>query len=101
VIVEFTVVPLGQGEALGERVAKVVDIVDRSGLPYQLTAMGTIVEGEWSEVLDLIKECHGYMRRFASRVVTTITIDDREKAKDRIRGKVEDIEKVLDRQLKK
>ena len=99
-IVEFSVVPLGKGESLSELVAKVADIVDRSGLPYKLKAMGTIVEGEWNEVFELINECHSFMKRFAARVLTTITIDDRDKAKGRIQGKVERIESILGRRLK-
>jgi uncharacterized protein (TIGR00106 family) len=100
-IVEFSIVPIGKGEELAGLVAKVIDIVDRSGLPYQLTSMGTIVEGEWDDVLSLIKECHLRMRREASRVSTYITIDDRDRARGRIQGKVEDVEKTLGRPLKK
>jgi uncharacterized protein (TIGR00106 family) len=99
-IVEFSVVPLGKSESLGEPVAKVVDIIDRSGLPYKLTAMGTIVEGEWNDVFELIKECHSSMKRYAGRVLTRITIDDRDKAKGRIQGKVERVESILGRRLK-
>jgi len=100
-IIEFSIVPIGKGESLGELVAKVVDIVDISGLPYKLTAMGTIVEGEWDDIFELIKECHFKMRQHASRVMTFITIDDRANAKGRIEGKVEDVEKILDRRLSK
>ncbi len=100
-IVEFTIVPIGQGEELSGLVAKVIDIVDKCGLPYQLTSMGTIVEGEWDDVFELIKECHFKMRQHAARVSTHIAIDDREKAKGRIKGKVEAIEEKLGRALKK
>ncbi|MGA2361241.1 MAG: MTH1187 family thiamine-binding protein [Candidatus Aminicenantales bacterium] len=99
-IVEFSVVPIGEGEELAGLVAKVIDIIDRSGLPYQLTSMGTIVEGEWDDVFGLIKECHRKMRQDASRVYTHITIDDRDRARGRIQGKVEDVEKTLGRRLK-
>jgi len=100
-IVEFSVVPVGQGEELARLVAGIVDIIDRSGLSYRLTAMGTIVEGEWDDVLALIKECHRAMRRQAGRVLTHIAIDDRDGARDRLRGKVEDVEKILGRDLRK
>ncbi|MCJ7644457.1 MAG: MTH1187 family thiamine-binding protein [Candidatus Aminicenantes bacterium] len=100
-IAEFSVVPVGKGEELAELVAGVVDIIDRSGLPYQLTAMGTLVEGEWDDVLALIKECHFKMRRRGARVLTRISIDDRENAVDRLTGKVRDVEKVLGRELRK
>lgn len=100
-IVEFSVVPIGRGEALAEPVARILDLVDKSGLPYQLTAMGTIVEGEWDEVLGLIRRCHEAMRGQASRVYTHITIDDRAKSTERIRGKVREVEEALGRELKK
>jgi uncharacterized protein (TIGR00106 family) len=99
-IVEFSIVPIGKGEELAGPVAKIVDIIDRSGLPYRLNAMGTVVEGEWDDVFALIKECHKKMRQEAGRVQTHIAIDDRERAKGRITGKVEDVEKILGRKLK-
>jgi uncharacterized protein (TIGR00106 family) len=99
-VVEFSVVPVGKGEELAGLVAGIIDIIDKSGLPYQLTSMGTIVEGEWDDVFALIKECHRKMRRDAGRVLTHIAVDDRERAKGRLRGKVEDVEKTLGRRLK-
>ena len=99
-VVEFSIVPIGKGEGLAGLVAGIIDIVDRSGLPYQLTSMGTIVEGNWDEVFALIKECHGKMRHDAGRVLTRITVDDRASAKGRLKGKVGDVEKALGRRLK-
>ncbi len=100
-IVEFSVAPVGRGEALSEQVARVLDIVDKSGLPYQLTAMGTIVEGDWDEIFGLIRRCHETMRGQASRVSTHIIVDDREKTSGRITGKIADVEAALGRTLKK
>jgi len=100
-VVEFSIVPIGKGEELAGLVAKVLDVVDRSGLPYQLTSMGTIVEGDWDEIMGLIKACHRTMRRQAGRVLTRISIDDRAGSTKRMRRKVEAVEKVLGRTLKK
>lgn len=100
-VVEFSVVPLGGAEALAEPVAAIIDIVDKSGLPYQLTAMGTIVEGDWDAVFGLIRRCHEAMRGQTGRVSTHITVDDRDRAFGRIEGKVRDVEAVLGRVLKK
>jgi len=100
-IAEFSIIPVGKDESLGELVAKIVDVIDTSGLPYKLTAMGTLVEGEWDDIQELIKECHFRMKRFSSRVMTFISIDDREGAKGRLEGKVEDVENILGRELKK
>jgi len=99
-VVEFSIVPVGKGEELAGLVAKVIDIIDRSGLAYQLTSMGTLVEGDWDEVFALIKACHRKMRREAGRVLTHIAVDDRARAKGRLKGKVEDVEKTLGRRLK-
>jgi uncharacterized protein (TIGR00106 family) len=100
-VVEFSVVPIGLGEELAGPVARVLDLVDKSGLPYRLTAMGTIVEGEWDEVLGLVRRCHEALRGEATRVLTHIAIDDRAAAAGRLDGKVHDTEKALGRALKK
>lgn len=100
-IAQFSIVPMGKTESLSQDVAKVLDLVDKSGLDYKLTAMATIIEGDTDQVFDLIKKCHQEMRKSSSRVLTHINIDDREGAKGRIKGKVEDVEKVLGKKLNK
>ncbi|MFW5904084.1 MAG: MTH1187 family thiamine-binding protein [Candidatus Saliniplasma sp.] len=98
-IVEFAIVPLDRGESLSEYVSQVVENVDESGLDYKLTPMGTIVEGEWDEIMDLIKRCHKHVREVSKRVETRIVIDDREGAKGRIKGKVESVKGKLGKDL--
>ncbi|MCP2520612.1 MTH1187 family thiamine-binding protein [Candidatus Aminicenantes bacterium AC-335-A11] len=100
-LVEFSIIPIGKGESLSRYIAKIIDIVDKSGLPYKLTAMGTIVEGEWDDIMELIKECHFKMKEYSNRVYTKITIDDREGSKNRIEGKVRIIEEILGREVPK
>ena len=100
-IVQFSVVPIGSGEELKQAVAGVIDLIDKSGLPYQVTAMSTLVEGDWEEVMGLVRRCHEKMRAGHARVMTTIAIDDRAKVHCRLEGKVRDVEQVLGRTLKK
>jgi uncharacterized protein (TIGR00106 family) len=100
-IVEFSIVPVGLGEELAGPVARVLDLVDRSGLPYQLTAMGTLVEGDWDEVMGLVRRCHEALRGQTVRVLTHIAVDDRPGAAGRLAGKVRDVETTLGRSLKK
>ena len=45
-LLEFSMTPLGQGESVSQYVARSLEIIDASGLDYELHAMGTIVEGE-------------------------------------------------------
>jgi len=95
----FTVVPLGK-EALSEEVAPIIDIIDKSGVEYRLTSMGTILEGEPDEVWSVIRRCHEKMRDSNRRVSTHVTIDDRQDAKGAMLSKVDDIERHLGRKLK-
>jgi len=101
VIAEFTISPVGVGESLSKYVAEVIDIVDKSGLPYLLTPMGTIVEGEWDEVMGLIKRCHHRMRELAPRVATRIYIDDRPGKKGLLEYKTRSVEEKLGRPIKR
>jgi uncharacterized protein (TIGR00106 family) len=95
----FSIAPIGVGEELAEPVADVLKIIKDSGLAYKLGAMSTTIEGDPEKVMSLIMKCHNHMRTKAKRVLTSITIDDREGATDRLEGKVEDVEKALKRKV--
>ena len=100
-LAEFSLFPIGKGEGLSQYVSQIIKMIDESGLEYRLNPMGTVVEGEWDEILDLIKKCHHKMRQFSTRVITSISIDDREGAVGRITGKIESVERTLGREVKK
>ena len=76
-LVEFSVAPMGVGESISKEVAKVIDIIDRSGLKYKTHAMGTLIEGDWEQCMAVIKQCHDVVRAASPRVYTRIAIDDR------------------------
>jgi len=101
VLVEFSIVPIGKGASVGSDIAKVIKIVENSGLPYKLNPMGTVVEGKWDELMALIKRCHRVVLRDGERVVTTIKIDDRKRRSNMIEGKIASIEKRLKKSLRK
>ena len=98
-LASFSIVPVGTGEELKADVAAVLELIDRSGLPYKLGAMQTTVEGDEEKVMALIMACHHKMRERASRVLTHITIDDRAGAAGRLSGKVKDVEDILGKEL--
>jgi uncharacterized protein (TIGR00106 family) len=100
-LAQFTIVPLGVGESVSAAVAEVIRIIDESGLPYRTNPMGTVVEGEWDDVMALIRGCHDEALRGAARVLTFISIDDRPGKPDRISEKIKSIEKRLGREIKK
>jgi uncharacterized protein (TIGR00106 family) len=100
-LAEFSIIPIGAGSSVGDRLAEVLRIVDASGLPYKINPMGTVVEGEWEEVMRLIKKCHKAVMKAGERAVTTISIDDRKGKPSRIEQKVKSIEKRIGKSLKK
>jgi uncharacterized protein (TIGR00106 family) len=100
VLVEFSIVPVGKGASVGNDIAKVIKIVENSGLPYKLNPMGTVVEGKWDELMALVKRCHRTVLREGERVVTTIKIDDRKGRSNMIEKKILSLEKRLKKSLR-
>jgi uncharacterized protein (TIGR00106 family) len=88
--------PLGKGESVSEYIAESVRIVRESGLDYRLHAMGTIIEGEWSEVFGVVERCYEAMKQKCSRVTCSIKVDYREGAVGRLDSKVESVRHKLD-----
>ena len=94
-LAEFEIVPIGTSHAsLSALLVHVAKLIDASGLDYRLGPMGTVVEGDWDEVMRLAKQCHQAMLQSAVRVMTTIRLDDRTDtpAKGRILQKVQSLE---------
>lgn len=101
-LLEFSIIPIGKGESIGDEIAKVIKMVEESGLPYKANPMGTVVEGDWDKLMGLVKRCHQEALKSRPRVVTSITIDDRPgKPADRIIEKIKSVEKRLGREVRK
>jgi uncharacterized protein (TIGR00106 family) len=79
VVAEISVVPIGTGGAsVSEYVAGCVEVLNKRGISYRLTPMGTIMEGKLSDILSATAEMHQTpFAKGAVRVVTTLKIDDR------------------------
>ena len=100
VLLEFSMAPLNKGESVSEYVAKSLEIIDASGLDYELHAMGTIIEGEVDEVLAVLRRCLEAMAADCDRVTCTAKLDYRKGASGRLAGKVASVEAKLGRKLK-
>ncbi|MCF8199261.1 MAG: MTH1187 family thiamine-binding protein [Sulfuritalea sp.] len=99
VLLEFSMAPSTKGDSMSPYVARSLDIIDKSGLPYQLTPMGTIIEGEWAEVMAVVTACFDAMRSDCDRIGTHIKIDYRKGPGGRITAKVGSVETKLGRKL--
>ncbi|MDX1765294.1 MAG: MTH1187 family thiamine-binding protein [bacterium] len=98
-VVDLSIIPMGLGVSISPEVAKVIKIIDQSGIPYSVTPMGTVLEGDWDAVMNLVRRCHDEVLKNSERVYTKITIDDRKGKSDRLRGKVASLEAKVGKQL--
>src|SRR4051812_2299101 len=101
VLLEISITPLGQGESVSAYVAECVDIIDRSGLNYELHSMGTIIEGELDQVLNLMRRCIEQVAQHNDRVTCAAKLDFRRGHEGRLKSKVASVEQKLGRALHK
>ena len=94
-IIAFSITPLGVGEGVGEYVADAVRVVRDSGLPNHTDAMFTSVEGDWDEVMDVVKRAVDAVAARAPRVSLVLKADIRPSVTDGLTAKVETIERLL------
>jgi len=100
VLLEFSMSPLGKGESVSKYVSRSLDIIDKSGVPYRLNPMGTVLEGEWEEVFSVVRKCYERMRKDCNRVSCSIKVDYRKGHSGRLVSKVVSVEKTLKRSIK-
>jgi uncharacterized protein (TIGR00106 family) len=94
-IVAFSVTPIGAGRHVGDAVADAVRVVRESGLPNRTDAMFTTVEGEWEEVMDVVRRAVEAVRAHAERVSVVLKADINEGVTDGITSKVETVERLI------
>src|SRR5580700_5148850 len=94
-IVAFSVTPLGVGEDVAEYVADAVRVVRASGLPNRTDAMFTTIEGEWDEVLTVVRAACDAVAARAPRVSVTLKADIRPGVTGALDSKVASLERHL------
>jgi len=100
-IVAFSVAPSGGPSAssdgsVHDAVAAAVRIVRESGLPNRTSSMFTEVEGEWDEVMDVVKRATEAVGEYGTRVSLVLKADIRPGHTGEIDGKLERLEAALD-----
>jgi uncharacterized protein (TIGR00106 family) len=95
VLVAFSVTPIGAGEDVGELVAEAVRVVRASGLPNRTDAMFTTIEGEWDEVMAVVKDAVAAVEARCGRVSLVLKADIRDGQGGRLDAKVATIERHL------
>ncbi|MBF0194212.1 MAG: MTH1187 family thiamine-binding protein [Magnetococcales bacterium] len=101
VLLEFSMTPLDKGESVSKYVSRSLDIIDKSGVAYKLGPMGTCLEGEYDEVMAVVKSCMDKMQSDCKRITVSIKMDVRDGATNRLIGKIASVEKNLGREVEK
>jgi uncharacterized protein (TIGR00106 family) len=95
VIIAFSITPLGIGENVGQAVAEAVRVVRASGLRNETNAMFTLVEGEWDEVMAVVKQATDAVLAVAPRASLVLKADIRPGVVDAMTAKVRSVESHL------
>ncbi|TWG97006.1 uncharacterized protein (TIGR00106 family) [Nocardioides sp. J9] len=97
-IVAFSISPSAADDTGGvsEAVARAVQVVRESGLPNETNAMFTNIEGEWDEVMAVVKRAVDVVAETSPRVGLVLKADIRPGHAGELTAKVERVEKALE-----
>ncbi|MCF6339581.1 MAG: MTH1187 family thiamine-binding protein [Sulfurimonas sp.] len=103
VLLEFSMFPTSdecrEGASVSKQVSKVIDAIDKSGVSYQLTPMGTVIETEtMREALNIIELAYEQLQG-CERIYSSLKFDIRKNTKNRLKTKITSIEKNLSRKV--
>lgn len=100
-LMEFSMIPLDKGESFSTFVAQTLTIVDESGLDYRINPMGTVVEGEWDDLLKLLTRCFRSLEKQSNRISLQVKFDYRKGYSGSLESKISSVENKANRTLKK
>jgi uncharacterized protein (TIGR00106 family) len=100
-LLEFSMSPFDKGESLSPYVSRSLKIIHESGVPYRINPMGTVLEGEWDEVMGVVKACFDRMREDCNRISLAVKVDYRKGRKSRLDAKIKSLEDKLGIDLNK
>ena len=104
VLLEFSMFPTSgdcrDGGSVSKQVSKIIDMIDRSGVAYQLTPMGTVIEtASMREALDIIEKAYEVLD--CDRVYSSLKFDIRKGKSNRLETKIASVERELQREVQK
>ncbi|MCC6109336.1 MAG: MTH1187 family thiamine-binding protein [Denitrobacterium sp.] len=94
-LVAVAIAPFGEGEELASYVAEVVKVIRASGLPNRTNSMFTEIEGEWDEVMQVVKDATFVLAERGIRTEVILKADIRPGRTDMMHAKVDAVDKIL------
>jgi len=103
ILLEFSMFPTSpdgrDGASVSAQVSKIIDAIDKSGVAYQLTPMGTVIETDtMREALDMIELAYEQLSD-CERVYSSLKFDIRKNTKNRLKTKIASVEKQIGRKI--
>ncbi|MDY6881486.1 MAG: MTH1187 family thiamine-binding protein [Desulfatiglans sp.] len=100
-LMELSMVPLGKGSSFSPYIARILTIIDESGLEYRLNPMGTVVEGEWDDLMKVLTACFRALEKDSERVSAQVKFDYRRGVSGALDSKMKSVEDKAGRSFKK
>ncbi|MBD3840592.1 MAG: MTH1187 family thiamine-binding protein [Campylobacterales bacterium] len=105
VLLEFSMFPTSpdgrEGASVSKQVSKIIKMIDESGVAYQLTPMGTVVEAQsMKEALGIVEKAYECLSD-CERVYSSLKFDIRKNTQNRLKTKIESVEKNLGKEVRK
>lgn len=94
-LVAVAIAPFGVGEELSAEVAEVVKVIRESGFPNKTYSMFTEIEGEWDEVMKVVKEATYVLAEKGIRTEVILKADIRPGFTNTMEAKVEKVNTIL------
>lgn len=94
-LIAVAIAPFGVGEELADTVAEVVRVIRESGLPNRTSSMFTEIEGEWDEVMMVVKDATFVLANKGIRTEVVLKADIRPGYTNMINDKIEKVDRVL------
>lgn len=96
VLMEFAIFPTDKGQSVSKDVSKVIQLIKDCGYPYQLTAMGTLIETDnVNQALSIVNQAANILQLNSKRIYSTIKLDIKKGATNMLNEKVKSIEQKL------
>lgn len=94
-LIAVAIAPCGVGDELAPEVAQVVQVIRASGLPSRTTSMFTEIEGEWDEVMQVVKQAAFVLADRGIRTEVVLKADIRPGFTNMMSSKVEKVDTIL------
>ena len=91
----ITLYPIGTDDSIARPVADFIDDLEVADLPHQVTAMETVVEGEWDQVMPVVRANYQRLLLKHDRVFLEIRVDEHRGVEGRLREAVEEVDREL------